>query len=84
MNETLGNGMLFKKKGIITALIDEFTAKVKVNDSKISIKIDQVSLDDDNINPYLLIISLFLTYMIHSRNRMSYKLPFRKKGRRQL
>ena len=45
MNESLGNGMLFKKKGIITALIDEFTAKVKVNDSKISIKIDQVSLE---------------------------------------
>lgn len=43
MNETLGNGMLYKKKGIITALIDEFTAKVKVIDSKVSIKIDQVS-----------------------------------------
>ena len=37
------NYRLYKKKGIITDLIDEFTAKVKVE--KYSVKIDQVRMN---------------------------------------
>ena len=44
LNEKLGNGVVFKKKGEIVDLFDEFTAKVKVMNSNMVIKIDQDEL----------------------------------------
>ena len=42
LNKTVGDGILYKKKGVITDLIDEYTAKVKVE--KYTVKIDQDEL----------------------------------------
>lgn len=43
MDETIDR-RVFKKKGEIVDLFDEFTAKVKVMNSNMVIKIDQVGL----------------------------------------
>lgn len=47
MNQKLGDGALYKKKGVVTGLIDPFTAKVRIPECSLSIKIDQVEMREE-------------------------------------
>ena len=47
MNQKLGDGALYKKKGVVTGLIDPFTAKVRIPECNLSIKIDQVEMREE-------------------------------------
>ena len=47
MNQKLGDGALYKKKGVVTGLIDPFTAKVRIPECNLSIKIDQVEVREE-------------------------------------
>ena len=46
LNQKLGDGALYKKKGVVTGLIDPFTAKVRIPECNLSIKIDQVEMGE--------------------------------------